>query len=66
MTVDLPGLTHVERLALRQPLDDVGQDNVAHSGLGEAERGGRADVSGSYDSNLGTRHGLAPQEKVIR
>ena len=50
-------LREVERLALGQPLDDVDQDDVGQAGLGDALGGGRADVAGADDGDLGTGHG---------
>ncbi len=49
-------LGQVERLALGQPLDDVDQDDVGQASLGDALGGGRADVAGADDGDLGTGH----------
>ena len=51
------GFRQVERLALRQPLDDVDEDDVRQPGLRDALRGGRADVAGADDGDLGMGHG---------
>ena len=53
---DRGGLGQVEALALRQPLDDVDQDDVGEAGLGDALRGRRADVAGTDDGDLVAGH----------
>ena len=47
-----PGLVQVERLALRQALDDVHQHDVGVVTLGQPLRGRRADVARSDDCDL--------------
>ena len=46
------GLVHVERLALRQALDDVDEDDVRVVAARDLLRGGRADVPRSDDGDL--------------
>ena len=53
---DRCGLGEVETLALRQPLDDVHQDDVGEAGLGDALSGRRADVAGADDGDLVACH----------
>ena len=48
-----PGLVEVERLALRQALDDVDQHDVGVVALGQPLGGGGADVAGADDGDLG-------------
>ena len=55
---DRGGLGQVERLALRQPLDDVDQDDVGQAGLGDPLGGRRADVAGADDGDLVAGHGV--------
>ena len=50
-------LRHVQRLALGQALDDVDEDDVREPRLSDALRGGRADVAGADDGDLGMGHG---------
>ncbi len=52
-------LGEVEALALRQPLDDVDQDDVGEAGLGDPLGGGGADVAGADDGDLVACHGSA-------
>ncbi len=51
-------LGEVESLALRQPLDDVDEDDVGKPGLGDALRGRRADVAGADDGDLVSGHAV--------
>ena len=53
---DRSGLRKVETLALRQPVDDVDQDDVGEAGLGDALRGRRADIAGADDGDLVAGH----------
>ena len=46
------GLGKVEALALRQPLDDVDEDDVGDARLRDALGGRRADVAGADDRDL--------------
>ena len=55
---DRRGLGEVEALALRQPLDDVDEDDVGQAGLGDALGGRGADVAGADDGDLVAGHGL--------
>ena len=54
---DRGGFRHVQRLALGQALDDVDEHHVRQPGLRDALRGGRADVAGADDGDLGMGHG---------
>ena len=56
MADDGRGLGQVERLALRQTLDDVDEDHVGQARLGDALGYGRAHVSGADDCYLGACH----------
>ena len=49
-------LGEVEALALRQPLDDVDEDDVREAGLGDPLGGGGADVAGADDGDLVASH----------
>ena len=51
-------LGEVEALALRQPLDDVDEDDVGQPGLGDALGGRGADVAGADDGDLVAGHGV--------
>ena len=53
IAVDRPGLQQVERLALRNALDDVDQHDVAELLLDDVLRHGGADVAGAHDGDLG-------------
>ena len=53
---DRRGLGEVEALALGQALDDVHEDHVGETRLGDALRGGGADVPGADDRDLVPRH----------
>jgi len=46
------GLGKVEALALRQPLDDVDEDDVGDARLRDALGGRRADIAGADDRDL--------------
>ena len=50
------GLGKVEALALRQPLDDVDEDDVGDARLRDALGGSRADVAGADDGDLVPGH----------
>ena len=50
-------LGEVEALALGQALDDVDEDDVGETGLGDPLGGGRADVAGADDGDLVPGHG---------
>ena len=50
------GLGKVEALALRQPLDDVDEDDVGDARLRDALGGRRADVAGADDGDLVAGH----------
>ena len=50
------GLGKVEALALRQPLDDVDEDDVGDARLRDALGGRRADVAGADDRDLVAGH----------
>ncbi len=49
-------LGQVERLALREPLDDVDQDHVGQACLGDPLCGRRADIAGPDDGDLVASH----------
>ena len=49
-------LREVEALALRQPFDDVDEDDIREAGLGDPLGGGGADVSGADDGDLVASH----------
>ena len=50
-------LGEVECLALGQPLDDVDEDDVGQTGLGDPLGGGGADVAGADDGDFVASHG---------
>src|SRR5207237_1505501 len=54
--VDGPGLGEVERLALRDTLDDVHQHDVTQLLLHRVLGDGGADVASAHHGDLGTRH----------
>ena len=56
MADDRGGLGQVEALALRQALDDVDQDHVSETRLGDPLRRGCADVPGADDRDLVAGH----------
>ena len=56
MTDDRRRLGQVETLALGQPLDDVDEDDVGETRLGDPLGGGGADVAGSDDGDLVAGH----------
>ena len=49
-------LGEIEALALRQPLDDVDEDDVGQAGLGDPLRGRGADIAGADDGDLVAGH----------
>ena len=52
------GLGEIEALALRQPLDDVDENDVGDARLRDALGGRRADVAGADDRDLVAGHDL--------
>ena len=58
-------LGQVERLALREPLDDVDQDDVGQACLGDPLRGRRADVAGADDGDLVASHAEWSSFRVV-
>ena len=56
MADDRGRLGQVERLALREPFDDVDQDDVGQAGLGDTLGGRRADIAGADDGDLVAGH----------
>ena len=63
---DRGGLGEVERLALRQPLDDVDEDDVGEAGLDDPLGRGGADVAGADDGDLAALDGLHGGSSALR